>query len=242
MTILDFERLDALSDREFRATKPYPWINPAGVLTREGYRQLVETAPPVEQFESIFGKKRSYGQKSHDRLALEYYEGIDLSEPWQQFIAELKGRRYGEFLKRMFGRGGLLLSFHWHYTPNGCEVSPHCDAAHKLGSHIFYLNGDDEWDPGWGGETLVLDDGGRFDRKSAPSFEEFDSVQGSETQGNHSLLFARRECSWHGVREIRCPEGRYRKVFIVVINDRLRTAGREFLKKFSNLSRADGPA
>jgi hypothetical protein len=28
--------------------------------------------------------------------------------------------------------------------------------------------------------------------------------------------------SWHGVREIRCPKGRYRKIFIVVINDRLR--------------------
>jgi hypothetical protein len=28
--------------------------------------------------------------------------------------------------------------------------------------------------------------------------------------------------SWHGVREIRCPQVRYRKIFIVVINDRLR--------------------
>jgi hypothetical protein len=27
---------------------------------------------------------------------------------------------------------------------------------------------------------------------------------------------------WHGVREIRCPQGRYRKIFIVVINNRLR--------------------
>jgi hypothetical protein len=34
--------------------------------------------------------------------------------------------------------------------------------------------------------------------------------------GNRSPLFARKEHSWHGVREIRCPEGHMRKVFIVV--------------------------
>ena len=44
----------------------------------------------------------------------------------------------------------------------------------------------------------------------------------SENLGNYSLLFQRRGNSWHGVREIRCPQGRYRKIFIVVINDRLR--------------------
>ena len=37
--------------------------------------------------------------------------------------------------------------------------------------------------------------------------------------GNRSFLFVRQEKSWHGVKEIRCPEGAYRKVFIVVIND-----------------------
>jgi len=38
--------------------------------------------------------------------------------------------------------------------------------------------------------------------------------------GNYSLLFTRRGNSWHGVREISCPPGYYRKVFIVVINER----------------------
>jgi hypothetical protein len=235
--ILDFERLDALNEREFLATKPYPWINPAGVLTPDGYRRLIETAPPVEQFDQVFGKTRSYGQQSHDRLALEYNEDVELAEPWREFLAELKGPRYEKFLRRMLGRGGLSLSFHWHYTPNGCGVSPHCDAVHKLGSHIFYLNTEEDWHRDWGGETLVLDDHGRFDRKSAPSFEDFDSIQASETDGNHSLLFARNESSWHGVRTVNCPEGRYRKVFIVVINDRFRMVGREFLRKFSAFAR-----
>ena len=92
----------------------------------------------------------------------------------------------------------------------------------KLGSHIFYFNTAEDWDPAWGGETLILDDGGRFNQKSAPDFEEFERIIASENLGNHSLLFHRQGNSWHGVREIRCPEGRYRKIFIVVINDRLR--------------------
>ncbi len=34
-----------------------------------------------------------------------------------------------------------------------------------------------------------------------------------------SFLFRRTEHSWHGVREIECPEDAMRKVFIVVIDD-----------------------
>jgi hypothetical protein len=230
MPILNFDSLDSLDEKKFQSTEPYPWINPVGALTDEGRRRLIETVPPIEQFERVFGKTRSYGQQSHDRLALEYHAGIELAEPWREFISELKGRRYGAFLRRMFGRRGLSLSFHWHYTPNGCSVSPHCDAAHKLGSHIFYVNSDEEWDPAWGGNTLVLDDSGRFDNKSAPAFEDFDREIASDTRGNRSFLFARRDTSWHGVRTIHCPEGRYRKVFIVVINDRLRAAGQQVWK------------
>lgn len=105
---------------------------------------------------------------------------------------------------------------HWHYALRGCSVSPHCDAKRKFGSHIFYLNRSSEWDPGWGGETLVLDDGGRFHSDSAPDFDDFDAVAAARTGDNDSFIFARRGNSWHGVRELTCPEGHYRKVFIVV--------------------------
>lgn len=227
MTYLDFESLEQLDDAAFRATKPYPWLNPEHCLTDEGYETLRRSLPPPEEFERVFGKKRSYGQQSHDRLALEYDESLSIPQPWHDFVAELKGPRYRRFLRRMLGRGGLSLSFHWHYTPNGCSVSPHCDAAHKLGSHIFYFNTSDDWKPEWGGETLVLDDHGRFDHKSAPKFEDFEITASSQSLGNYSLLFARGESSWHGVREIRCPPGAYRKVFIVVINDRFRAKAKE---------------
>ena len=227
MKYLDFAKLDSLDGAAFRTTKPYPWINPMGCLTADGFRALESTLPQVDRFQRIFGKERSHGQQSHDRFALEYGDDVQLAEPWRDFIAELQSERYATFLKRMIGRGNLAISFHWHYTPNGCSVSPHCDAMHKLGSHIFYFNTEADWDPSWGGETLVLDDHGRFDPKSAPRFEDFDSAAASNSIGNYSLLFVRGESSWHGVREIRCPPDRYRKVFIVVINDRLRLAAKD---------------
>lgn len=231
MSYLDFDRLDGLDAQTFRATRPFPWVNPERIITEDGYARLIESLPPVSSFTRVFGKQRSYGQRSHDRLALEYHPDLDLAEPWREFINELASKRYAAFLRRMFGRRGLKLSYHWHYTPSGCSVSPHCDAAHKLGSHVFYLNSEDEWDPHWGGETLVLDDHGRFDHKSAPSFDDFDSAVESQAIGNRSLLFARGKKSWHGVRQIRCPDGLYRKVFIAVINDWPRLLGKHALER-----------
>ena len=67
--------------------------------------------------------------------------------------------------------------------------------------------------------ALILDDGGRFPTHSAPKFEDFQHVVPAKAIGNHSLLFMRREQSWHGVKEIRCPPDALRKVFIVVIED-----------------------
>ena len=97
-------------------------------------------------------------------------------------------------------------------------MSPHCDNISKLGSHIFYFNTVEDWDPDWGGETLILDDGGRFDHKAAPRFEDFERIIASKALGNYSLLFCRKGNSWHGVRELGCPEGALRKVFIVAIH------------------------
>jgi len=210
------DRLDATA---FQTQKPYPWANPPGFLTDDGYRQLVDTLPKPEVFDERFGEKRKHGQQPHDRLTLDYRPDLALSQPWRDFVAEISGPTYTQFLERMFGRRALRLILHWHYTPNGCSVSPHCDSRRKLGSHIFYLNTDKDWRPEWGGETLILDDGGRFKTDSAPKFEDFDRIMPATAIGNYSMLFMRREQSWHGVKEIRCPPEALRKVFIVVIED-----------------------
>ncbi len=219
MEFIDYDRLAAIDIAAFQATKPYPHINPFGLLTAEGLARLVATLPAPQQLQPFFGVQRSHGQQPHDRLVLEYDASLDVAPEWHAFARELRGRRYRGFMYRAFGTRLLQLDLHWHYTPTGCSVSPHCDATHKLGSHIFYFNTHADWDASWGGETLVLDDGGRFARKSAPTFEQFDRVISAEAMDNRSFLFARRERSWHGVREIRCPPDRYRKVFIVVVND-----------------------
>ena len=221
MSYLDFDRLDRLDAAEFQGQHPYPWINPQGLLSGEGERRLSENMPDIAQFEKVFGKARAHGQTSHDRYTLEYRSGLDLPACWRDFIAELESPEYRRFIARMFGRGMFRLRHHWHYTPRGCSVSPHCDARDKLGSHIFYFNDHADWDPAWGGETVVLDDGGRFKRGSAPGFEDFDQVTSAETMGNHSFLFSRKGNSWHGVRELNCPEGQLRRVFIIVVEDRL---------------------
>ena len=216
MKYLDRARLDAIDADAFLGRDPYPWVNPSGLLTNDGYETLHANLPDLALFDRVFGKARKYGQKPHDRYSLEWQPGTPVPEPWRDFIAELEGPFYAASLRRLLGLDALRLRFHWHYTPSGCSVSPHCDAKRKLGSHIFYFNRSSEWNADWGGETLILDDCGRFDSNSHPDFDDFDQIEAGHCVDNHSLIFLRRSTSWHGVREIRCPEGNMRKAFIVV--------------------------
>ena len=218
MRYLDLEKLSTIDPVAFQSQQPYPWVNPEGLLTEGGYQRLLETLPALPLFTARFGVARKYGQQSHDRFTLEYQDELNIAQPWKEFIAELRGKDYQRFLSRFIGSRSFELLFHWHYAPNGCSISPHCDAKRKLGSHIFYFNTTHDWDPAWGGETVILDDGGGFPYKSAPRFEDFKRVIPAKALGNRSLLFSRTERSWHGVRELRCPEGNMRKVFIVVVN------------------------
>ena len=218
MTYLNYERLDAIDDAAFQSQKPFPWINPQGLLTDDGHQRLVDTLPDVAKLAKNFGVKRWYGQQSHDRYAAEYTDDFDAAEPWRDFVAELRDERYRSFVRRVMGIERFDINCHWHYAPNGCSVSPHCDARRKHGSHVFYFSTSEDWDPAWGGQTVVLDDHGQFDHGANPGFEDMECVAESQAVGNYSLLFKRGEHSWHGVREVRCPEDRLRKVFIVVFN------------------------
>jgi hypothetical protein len=228
---LDVDQLETIDAAAFQARRPYPWVNPAGVLTAEGYQRLYDTLPDVARFTPMFAVVRKHGQQSHDRYALEYRRDLDLEGPWQEFIREIYGPTYRRFLCRMLNRRIFSLRLHWHYAPNGSSISPHCDSKTKFGSHIFYFNTSADWDPAWGGQTLILDDGGRFSPKSAPRFEDFERAITAETLGNRSLLFARGAQSWHGMRDIHCPEPAMRRVFIVVINDALRTKVRDVIRQ-----------
>ncbi len=196
---------------------PYPWLNIQKTLTDEGFRRLCENMPDPSLFNRDEGVTRAYGQAPHDRYSLHYHAGLVLPQPWMEFLSELQGVAYQSFLHRMLGPGSFLLTFEWHYAWQGCSVSPHCDAARKIASHLFYFNNED-WEPEWGGQTLILDGGRRFRTHSAPSFDQLQVAASSVPCGNNSLLFQRTRDSWHGVRPLNCPMGTMRKIFKVTAN------------------------
>ena len=155
MQYLDLNRVNTIDPAAFQAQQPYPWINPQGLLTPEGYHTLLAHLPTQEQFTPSFGRQRAHGQRSHDRFMLAYHDALPVAQEWKDFIAELRGSTYQNFLGRLLGTRAFELRFHWHYTPRGCSISPHCDAQYKLGSHIFYFNTEQDWDLAWGGTYLA---------------------------------------------------------------------------------------
>jgi len=165
------------------------------------------------------GIKRGYGQASHDRFLLHYRPSLPLDPAWQEFIRELQGPAYLDFLHRMLGVDKqFILTFEWYCAWKGCSVSPHCDARRKLATHIFYFNTETDWDAQWGGQILMLDDENRFKPHSAPNFDDFNVGASLDPRGNGSLLFQRTDHSWHGVRALQAPPDHLRKLFLITIN------------------------
>ena len=221
MEYLNQTSIKAVRPEIFQHQQPYPWVNIQNTLTPEGFERLRETLPDVSLFERQVGKKRAYGQGSHDRYLLHYLPSLTMAKPWKDFIAELHGEAYMSFLRGMFGPeigNRLILTMEWYFAWQGCAVSPHCDARRKLATHIFYFNTDADWEAAWGGHILILDDQRRFKPHSAPAFDDLSVGAEIDPRGNASLLFQRTDHSWHGVRPLLPPPGKLRKLFIITIN------------------------
>ncbi|MGB1141981.1 MAG: 2OG-Fe(II) oxygenase [Halioglobus sp.] len=212
---LDVDLMNIIDPREFRRIQPYPWANPLGLVRPEMLQQLIAELPPMEVFAPSFGYERKHGQQAHDRYVLDYTKDAPCSAHWHEFVGELCSNVYRDFVRRLLDVRAVKFSFQWHYTPRGASVSPHVDSRRKIGSHIFYLNTDSDWKAEWGGQTLVLDDGGEFHRDSNPAIDSFRSCIESANGENRSLIFGRGKKSWHAVRSLECPERVYRKIFIV---------------------------
>lgn len=217
MKFLDSSTLQAIDAAAYRHQRPFPWIDPAGLLRDEAFAALVADLPDISQFKKAFGHQRRFGQTSHDCYSLKYRPGLEIPEPWQAFIDEWHGPEYRAFLSRMLGHRAMRLDFLWFYTPSGCSVSPHCDQKDRLGAQIFYLNTDRDWKRDRGGETLILGASRRIPYRSAPGFEDFEMVVASDGMNNRSLLFSRSNRSWRGVRMIDCPDGHQRRIFLVTV-------------------------
>jgi len=217
MQYLNLERMRQVDPETFRERCPFPWVNVQGFVNDDRFRQLCDTLPGINVFARHSGRKGGFG----DLYALQYRPGLEVPQPWRDFIAELQQAEYRDFLLRLFGlsaRQRIELTMHWHFEGTGFSISPHVDARRKIGSHIFYLNTQADWDPHWGGQTIVLDDGGRLRATARPDFGDLQQVAASEILGNQSFIFQRNEHSWHGVRPLECPPDKLRKVFIVVVN------------------------
>jgi len=217
MTYLNQQALDSITTEAFNNARLFPWTNPKGLIDDTGFNDLLRTMPDVSLFEKSIGMSRAYGQKPHDRYELKYKEDAPVSKEWQMFIEELSGPRYRAWLARLLGTNDFNLRYQWQYSFNGCSVSPHCDSPNKLGSHIFYFNTPEDWKLEWGGQTLLLDDGGKFPPQSAPDLSEFKGKLAADVFDNRSLFFKRTDRSWHAVSELTSPKDAMRKIFTVII-------------------------
>ena len=227
---LNYAAMREFSADAFTERLPFPWFNFSQFLTPEGFDTLLRQFPPLELFEAHVGMERPGGQRPHDRYYLAYEHSIyntakksaqgearheDLPAPWQAFLEELKtSTEYHDFIEGLLGAAPLTPRYAWHVGINGSEVSPHRDADNKIGTHIFYFNTQDDWDPKWQGSTLVL--GGRKGTAPNPDFSDFATETASDIRDNHSFLFKNTPDAWHGVRTLTSPEGSYRRLFNVI--------------------------
>jgi hypothetical protein len=218
MNYLNREVLEGLSAEKFQVAQPYPFVHIEQSLTPEAFNLLRETLPGVDGFDRYENVKRAHGQMPHNRYMLHYKAGLELKAPWREFLAELRGDYYQQFLRRLLGPRNYIPTFSWHYAWEGCSVSPHCDAARKRATHIFHFNDEKEWNQAWGGETLILGSDKPLSTHSAPTFDDLTVAAAAGPAGNGSLIFQRTPHSWHGMKTLHCPEGKLRQIFSVTIN------------------------
>lgn len=225
---INYEVLKNFPIPEFKARQPFPWANVPSFLTADGFRKLHSEFPSLDLFEKHDGIERLYGQRSHNRYYLAYESSIyhpdetsgvlkseQLPPAWSQFLEEMEtNKAYQSFMKELFDVNSYRVRYAWHAGFSGSEVSPHLDAAEKIGTHILYFNTSADWDPAWGGTTLVL--GGKQTPAMNPDFDDFASITEAEMLGNQSFVFKNTPEAWHGATALKCPPGKYRRLFNVI--------------------------
>jgi hypothetical protein len=230
MSLIKQEALEAFDTASFTNRQPCPWSDFDGLLTDEAFDQLCKEFPSLDLFERHNGISRKDSQRPHDRYYLAFEHSLygnkkpgqvgcigigDLSPVWQQFIEELQSSPiYRRFVQQRLDAECLAIRFAWHVAGPGNDVSPHCDAASKAGTHIFYFNTSDDWDDAWGGSTLFLS--GKKTEAMNPEVSDFEQQYGFSIVNNKSMLFRNTPNAWHGVDRISCPPGKYRRIFNVI--------------------------
>jgi hypothetical protein len=228
-----FIPLSAIKNFNFKvyhSAAPFPHHASDSFLTPQGFESLRKDFPALDLFEKSVGNYRG-PQRPHDRFLLSFERSLyhdktyrgkglalrkNLSKNWQGFIKEIEGKPYRSFIKKILGTGRFKIHCEWHMGFKGSEVSPHKDAPFRLGSHLFYFNTREDWDPSWGGEALLLGNKIKGSSDQAPEFEDFKKILNVPAVGNQSLLFHNSASAWHGVRPLKCPQNKYRRLFMVI--------------------------
>lgn len=230
-TIIDPDCLADLTADKFNAVTPFPWVHFDGFIAPETFAELHRNFPSLDLFAWHQEMPRRDGQRPHNRYYLAYEASIytkfghknkgvvrhdDLPEVWQRFIEVLnESAAYRDFIARLLGVSDFDIRYAWHIGVTHSEVSPHTDSRKKLGTHIFYFNTDDDWDITWGGEILVLE--GKLTTAANPDFDAFSKAHAVPLLNNQSFFFKNTSNGWHGVKALTCPEGRYRRLFNVIV-------------------------
>lgn len=237
LKMIDQTKLEKFSFESFQKRWPFPWFEFDQFLTPEAFFKLYDEFPSLEFFQYHQGLARYDGQRSHDRYYLSYESSIykpdmkgvfsekgqgkikrdDLNESWKTFMDELEGPIYKDFIQKVLGNQNFHIRYAWHIGKSTNEVSPHRDESMKAGTHIFYFNTKEDWDPSWGGSLLVL--GGKLVPEPNPDFDDFAVSIPVKNMDNHSFLFKNNANAWHGVKALTCPEGKYRKLFNVIFEE-----------------------
>ena len=145
---LDIDRLEAIDPREFRSRSPYPWAEPGepadalglpGAAGEHAGRGACSSASSAS----------SAGPSRRRTIATRW----STPKGWRcRSLGRISSASCAASATATRSRGCSTrkdpeFRFHWHYTPAGCSVSPHCDSKREFGSHIWYFNAEDEWDP-----------------------------------------------------------------------------------------------
>lgn len=232
MKYLDSEKLKLINEREFQKAHPYPWMGIQELLTHEGFIRLGQEYPSLKQLRLSIGESRGpSGQMPHDRYELRSETRPTLLPAWREFLRELNGKEYRNFVRRMFSVKWFELRFQWQVSLPNSSISPHHDGQLKIGNHLFYFNTALDWDESWGGELEIYDSQQKIPENPNPTRESFAHIYSYPIMNNRSVIFERTDHSWHGVDTIRAPKDACRKLFTVVIEKPrpLKTRIKDFL-------------
>ncbi|MEL5849575.1 MAG: hypothetical protein U7M05_09460 [Candidatus Igneacidithiobacillus chanchocoensis] len=95
MRFLDRSTMNSLLEgaTSFQQKQPYPWVAIQNFVYPDRFAELCRDLPDPSLFDAQMGYRRAHGQRSHDRLALQYRPALEpqLAPSWRERIIWLLG-------------------------------------------------------------------------------------------------------------------------------------------------------